>query len=168
MTKGRADRIAIVHAVYGLAWAGCAFAIQPGLLAVLLIAAGASLFAISIARVRRSGQTPPPDERATGSGILRINVTTGVAIVVTILALHGLHTDRLLIAAILAVMAVHFLPLWMLLHRPSLAMMGAALAGATVLAVTEASPGPATMIASLTFLVNCGRIIMTRTERMPE
>lgn len=101
------------------------------------------------------------------AGIIRINVATGVAVVAAIVIAHGMRADRYLVAVVLVVMAVHFLPLWKLLGRSSLAVMGAALAASAVLVFLNIPSDVAPMLASLIFSANSGRLAARQRAHRP-
>lgn len=152
-----------LHAVYGLAWADLAYVTDPGVATVLLCGAAVIVLLLSIVRLRpRRTTMPQPDDGAVGTGIKRINVATGLAVVAVVLVLHAIGERHYLIPAVLAVMAVHFLSLWRLLGRASLAAMGAALMAAAILAVVGRNTAMAPMLASVVFLLNAVRLLFGR------
>ncbi|WP_125471520.1 hypothetical protein [Sphingomonas sp. FARSPH] len=164
--KGSTDRIAIIHAIYGAACAAMVYAELHRPVALILL--GASLFALIASTVSFDGRggagRNDPDVSA---GIIRINVATGVAVVAAIVIAHGMRADRYLVAVVLVVMAVHFLPLWKLLGRSSLAVMGAALAASAVLVFLNIPSDVAPMLASLIFSANSGRLAARQRAHRP-
>ena len=130
--RGRPERIALIHAVYAAAWAGLALlAGAPPGVAVALLAASLIAAALAVPAMRRGGG---PHDPATGRAIARINIATALVVVVAFVGAHVARADRWVVPLVLAVMGLHFLPLWRLLHRGSLLAMGGALlaAAATV------------------------------------
>lgn len=151
--KGRTDRFAVIHAVYALAWAAFACAERPRPIALLLPAGGVVVALLSVARLKHHSPTQPAD-RPVSETIIAINVATGSAIVGAIIILHALSANRHVVPTILVVMAIHFIPLWRLLGRPSLAAMGVELAGAAAIGASGGPSDVAPLLASLIFLVN--------------
>lgn len=155
--RGRTDRIALIHAVYALVWAG--LAAQDGLpvsvVAAAVVLAGALVLLTWRALDPAAGMRP---DDGVGRWIVRINLLTAFAAVAVIVAAHVAARDELIVPGVLGVMGVHFVPLWRILRRVSLLWMGIALLGCAAIAVVGHPPSIAALVSALVFGANSLRL----------
>lgn len=152
--------MAFIHAAYATAWAAAAVMLGlplAGSVVLLLVGLGALLLAGT--RLAHAMPCVPVDDNMSGRSIKRINVVTGIVACLVIVACHLLHADRWLVPGVLAVMAFHFVPLWRLLGRLSLLLMGVALLVAAIAGVFATSAAISATAASVIFLANSVRIL---------
>lgn len=157
--RGRTDRIALIHAVYAAAWAGLAAeGGAPVALAAVTLVVAAGLVLLGWRGLGRSAPALPGDD--TGRRIARINLVTALAAAGTFVVAHRAGRDDLLVAGVLAVMGLHFVPLWRVLRRVSLFWMGLALLGCAVVAAAARAPSAAALLAALVFAANSARLLL--------
>jgi len=162
--RGDSLRIALIHAVYGAGWALISIAaggdVSPWPAAsILILSAVLAVFAARKLRVRAAA--PEALEPPVARWVRRVNIVTAVAALLYGWAMSAAGQEARGLAAVLVVLGVHFVPMWVLLRRPSLLAMGVALSVIGVL-VWHAPLMAATgcFFAALVFAGNAVRLLL--------
>jgi hypothetical protein len=134
--RGDTLRIALIHSVYGAGWAIVSIAAKGDVSpwpAVSILTLSLVLAVATARKLRRRTAAPEPLDRQSARWVRKINIVTAVAALGYGWAVSAAGEEGRAIAAVLVVLGVHFLPMWLLLRRPSLLAMGIALAAIGVL-----------------------------------
>ena len=163
LVRGRPDRIALIHAIYAAAWSALALSQRAPVPLAIALLAGAAIVGVTAAAKMRGGSAPPDPD--TGAAITRINIVTAVAVVVVTVLAHRWPGERWAVPLVLAVMGLHFVPLWRLLRRRSMLAMAAVLLLAAAVPAIGAPVSLSALVAALAFLVNAAGLVMRRRRR---